>query len=219
MADKNVQPVDPGLSCKIADINLADWGRKEIELAEEEMPGLMAVREKYGPEKPLKGMKVMGSLHMTIQTAVLIETLAAAGAQISWSGCNPLSTQDEIAAALVEGGSQVYAWHGMNTEEFYWCIEKTLEQKPTLTLDDGADLIFTLHNRKIIVMHEHHIVDALADSGHYDLVIYGHTHKPDIRKVKNTLIVNPGEVSTWLYGTSTIAIADLEKMEAQIVEL
>jgi len=132
---------------KVADLDLAMSGRLKIEWAESHMPVLMALREKYKDTKPLEGMRITGCLHVTKETAVLVETLAATGAQISWSGCNPLSTQDDIAAALVEGGSQVYAWHGMNTEEFYWCIDKTLEQRPTLTLDDGADLIFTLHNK------------------------------------------------------------------------
>jgi adenosylhomocysteinase len=111
------------------------------------MPVLMALREKAKTEQPLKGMRVAGCLHVTKETAVLIRTLRAAGAEVSWSGCNPLSTNDEVAAALAAEGTSIYAWHGLSTEEFYWCIEKTIEFKPTLTLDDGADLIFTVHSK------------------------------------------------------------------------
>lgn len=132
---------------KVRDINLAKEGRLKIEWAESRMPVLMALREKYSKTKPLEGYKIAGCLHVTKETAVLIETLKAAGAQISWSGCNPLSTQDDIAAALAANGVEIYAWHGMNVEEFYWCIERTLDMKPNLTLDDGADLIMTVHTK------------------------------------------------------------------------
>ncbi|MDP7260575.1 MAG: adenosylhomocysteinase, partial [archaeon] len=132
---------------KIADEKLAAQGRKKIEWAESRMPVLMSLREKYGKTKPLKGQRIAGCLHVTKETAVLIETLVAAGAEISWSGCNPLSTQDDVAAALAEAGTDIYAWHGLSNEEFYWCIDQTLKFKPTLTLDDGADLIFTIHNK------------------------------------------------------------------------
>ncbi|HRT99374.1 MAG TPA: adenosylhomocysteinase [Ignavibacteriales bacterium] len=132
---------------KVRDINLAKEGRLKIEWAESRMPVLMALREKYSKTQPLKGYKIAGCLHVTKETAVLIETLKAAGAQISWSGCNPLSTQDDIAAALAANGVEIYAWHGMNVEEFYWCIERTLDMKPNLTLDDGADLIMTVHTK------------------------------------------------------------------------
>jgi adenosylhomocysteinase len=108
---------------------------------------LMALREEHGRLQSLKGMRVAGCLHVTKETAVLVETLRAAGATVSWSGCNPLSTQDEVAAALAARGTSIYAWHGMTVEEFYWAIDRTLEFKPTLTLDDGADLIFSVHNR------------------------------------------------------------------------
>src|SRR5438552_8516846 len=130
---------------KVRDLKLADAGRRQIEWAESRMPVLMALREKYSKTKPLSGYRIAGCLHVTKETAVLIETLRAAGAEVSWSGCNPLSTNDEVAAALAAEGSSVYAWHGLSTEEFYWCIEQTLGFKPTLTLDDGADLIFTVH--------------------------------------------------------------------------
>jgi adenosylhomocysteinase len=130
---------------KVKDINLADWGRKEIELAEAEMPGLMALREEYGAEQPLKGARIAGCLHMTIQTAVLIETLVALGAKVTWSSCNIFSTQDHAAAAIAAAGIPVYAWKGMNEEEFNWCIEQTLffgeDREPlNMILDDGGDL-------------------------------------------------------------------------------
>ncbi len=130
---------------KVKDISLAEWGRKEISLAEVEMPGLMALREEFGKSQPLKGARVAGCLHMTIQTAVLIETLQALGAEVTWSSCNIFSTQDHAAAAVAAAGVSVYAWKGMNDEEFDWCIEQTIffgeERKPlTLILDDGGDL-------------------------------------------------------------------------------
>ncbi|MDB4967766.1 MAG: S-adenosylhomocysteine hydrolase [Myxococcales bacterium] len=130
---------------KVADLKLADKGKLRIEWAESRMPVLMALREKYKDSKPLKGHRIAGCLHVTKETAVLIRTLRAAGAEISWSGCNPLSTQDDVAAALAAEGTSIYAWHGLNKEEFYWCIDQTIQFKPTLTLDDGADLIFTVH--------------------------------------------------------------------------
>ncbi len=130
---------------KVKDITLADWGRKEIRLAEAEMPGLMATREEYGAQKPLKGARIAGCLHMTIQTAVLIETLIELGAEVSWSSCNIFSTQDHAAAAIAAAGIPVFAWKGMNEEEFDWCIEQTLFAfeggKPlNMILDDGGDL-------------------------------------------------------------------------------
>lgn len=132
---------------KVRDLKLAEAGRRQIEWAESRMPVLMKLREQYSKTKPLAGYRIAGCLHVTKETAVLIETLAAAGADIAWSGCNPLSTNDEVAAALAAAGTQIYAWYGMNVEEFYWCIERTLDFKPNLTLDDGADLIFTVHNK------------------------------------------------------------------------
>ena len=130
---------------KIADPKLADAGRMRIEWAESRMPVLMALQKKYAQTKPLQGQRIAGCLHVTKETAVLVRTLRAAGAEVSWSGCNPLSTQNDVAAALAAEDTSIYAWHGMNVDEFYWCIRKTLEFKPTLTLDDGADLIFTVH--------------------------------------------------------------------------
>ena len=136
-----------GTNYKIADPGLAAQGRMKIDWAESRMPVMAALRKEHAELQSLKGMKIAGCLHVTKETAVLIETLAAAGAEISWSGCNPLSTQDDVAAALAEAGTSIYAWHGMDTDAFYWCIDRTLDFKPTLTLDDGADLIFSVHNR------------------------------------------------------------------------
>ncbi len=135
----------PYVAYKVKDISLADWGRKEIELAEAEMPGLMSLREEYKEEQPLKGARIAGCLHMTIQTAVLIETLVALGAEVTWSSCNIFSTQDHAAAAIAAAGIPVYAWKGMNEEEFDWCIEQTLffgedRQPLNMILDDGGDL-------------------------------------------------------------------------------
>ncbi len=137
---------------KVKDISLAEWGRKEIKLAEAEMPGLMAIRKEYGPKKPLKGARIAGCLHMTIQTAVLIETLIELGAEVTWSSCNIFSTQDHAAAAIAAAGISVYAWKGMTTEEFDWCIEQTLffgeERKPlNMILDDGGDLTNMVLNK------------------------------------------------------------------------
>lgn len=137
--------VEKFVKYKVKDISLAEWGRKEIRLAEAEMPGLMALREEFGKQKPLKGARIAGCLHMTIQTAVLIETLVELGAEVTWSSCNIFSTQDHAAAAIAAAGISVYAWKGMNAEEFDWCIEQTLffgsERKPlNMILDDGGDL-------------------------------------------------------------------------------
>jgi len=137
--------VETFVNYKVKDISLAEWGRKEIRLAEAEMPGLMAIREEFGASKPLAGARIAGCLHMTIQTAVLIETLIELGAEVTWSSCNIFSTQDHAAAAIAAAGIPVYAWKGMNEEEFDWCIEQTLffgeERKPlNMILDDGGDL-------------------------------------------------------------------------------
>ncbi len=139
------------LPYKVKDISLAEFGRKEIQLAENEMPGLMALREKYGQTKPLTGARIAGCLHMTIQTAVLIETLVELGAEVTWSSCNIFSTQDHAAAAIAEAGIPVYAWKGMNDEEFNWCIEQTLFAFPSgkplnMILDDGGDLTAMVHD-------------------------------------------------------------------------
>ncbi len=139
------------LPYKVADLSLAEWGRKEIEMAENEMPGLMSLREKYGPSQPLKGARIAGCLHMTIQTAVLIETLTDLGAEVRWSSCNIFSTQDHAAAAIAATGVPVFAWKGMNEQEFDWCIEQTLffaDGKPlNMILDDGGDLTAMVHDR------------------------------------------------------------------------
>ncbi|MCC6383547.1 MAG: adenosylhomocysteinase [Bacteroidia bacterium] len=137
--------IDKYMKYKVKDISLAEWGRKEIKLAEQEMPGLMALREEFGRTKPLKGARIAGCLHMTIQTAVLIETLIELGAEVTWSSCNIFSTQDHAAAAIAASGISVFAWKGMTNEEFDWCIEQTLffgeDRKPlNMILDDGGDL-------------------------------------------------------------------------------
>ena len=136
---------------KVADISLAEWGRKEIAIAETEMPGLMALREEFGKAQPLKGARIAGCLHMTIQTAVLIETLTALGATVRWSSCNIFSTQDQAAAAIAATGVPVFAWKGMNDEEFWWCIEQTIKGPdgwtPNMILDDGGDLTAVMHEK------------------------------------------------------------------------
>ncbi|HBG88181.1 MAG TPA: adenosylhomocysteinase, partial [Marinilabiliaceae bacterium] len=134
---------------KVADITLAEYGRKEILIAQKEMPGLMALREKYGREKPLKGAKIMGSLHMTVQTAVLIETLTELGAQVRWASCNIYSTQDHAAAAVAAAGIPVFAWKGETLAEYWWCTERALDfgqgKGPDLIVDDGGDATLMIH--------------------------------------------------------------------------
>ncbi len=134
---------------KVADINLAKWGRHEIELAEKEMPGLMSLRTEYGKAQPLKGARIAGSIHMTIQTAVLVETLIDLGAEVRWSSCNIYSTQDQAAAALAVKGIPVFAWKGESEEEYWWCVEQTLKFKdgPNMILDDGGDLTARVHDK------------------------------------------------------------------------
>ncbi len=135
---------------KVKDLSLADWGRKEIQLAEKEMPGLMSIREEFGPKKPLKGARIAGCLHMTIQTAVLIETLIELGAEVRWSSCNIYSTQDHAAAAIAKEGIPVFAWKGETLEEYDWCIEETLkfgDKGPNMLLDDGGDLTLMIHEK------------------------------------------------------------------------
>lgn len=136
---------------KVADISLAAWGRKEIAIAENEMPGLMALREEYGSRKPLKGARIVGCLHMTIQTAVLIETLTALGAEVRWSSCNIFSTQDHAASAIAAAGIPVFAWKGETEEEFWWCIEQTIfgpnGWTPNMILDDGGDVTLVMHKK------------------------------------------------------------------------
>lgn len=132
---------------KVANLDLAPQGRMKLDWAESRMPVLMHLRKKFSKTKPLAGQRIAGCLHVTKETGVLVETLREAGAEVSWSGCNPLSTQDDVAAALAANDISIYAWHGMSVTEFYWAIERTLDFKPTMTLDDGADLIFTIHNK------------------------------------------------------------------------
>src|SRR6202034_280610 len=142
-----------GLDYKVADMKLADWGRKEISVAEKEMPGLMAIRQKYAKTKPLAGVRVSGSLHMTIQTAVLIETLVDLGASVRWASCNIFSTQDHAAAAIAAAGVPVFAWKGETLEEFWWCTNASLSFPdgkggllgPQLVIDDGGDVTLLIH--------------------------------------------------------------------------
>ena len=140
-----VIPVD----YKVADVSLANWGRKEIVIAETEMPGLMSLRQQYTEKKPLRGARIAGCLHMTIQTAVLIETLTTLGADVRWSSCNIFSTQDHAAAAIAERGVPVFAWKGETDDEFWWCIDQTIRGPenwiPNLILDDGGDLTQVMH--------------------------------------------------------------------------
>src|SRR5277367_4783313 len=134
---------------KVADLGLADWGRKEISVAEHEMPGLMSIRKKYAPAQPLKGVRVTGSLHMTIQTAVLIETLADLGASVRWASCNIFSTQDHAAAAIAAAGVPVFAWKGESLEDYWWCTYQALSHPdglgPQLVVDDGGDVTLLIH--------------------------------------------------------------------------
>ena len=143
---------------KVADISLADWGRKEIDIAQSEMPGLMALREEYSGKFPLKGARIAGCLHMTIQTAVLIETLLDLGAEVRWSSCNIFSTQDHAAAAIANAGVPVFAWKGLSEEEFWWCIDKTIfgpdDWKPNMLLDDGGDLTKVMHDKHADLLHQ-----------------------------------------------------------------
>ena len=143
---------------KVKDISQADFGRKEISIAESEMPGLMALREEYSKEKPLKGARIIGCLHMTIQTAVLIETLVELGAEVRWSSCNIFSTQDHAAAAIAKAGIPVYAWKGETEEEYLWCIKQTIvgksDWKPNMLLDDGGDLTAIMHNEHKELMND-----------------------------------------------------------------
>src|SRR4026208_203232 len=151
MATTTTSHIDFKLPYKVKDLSLAGWGRKEIRLAEAEMPGLMAIRKEYGAKQPLKGARIAGCLHMTIQTAVLIETLRELGAEVTWSSCNIFSTQDQAAAAIAKAGVPVYAWKGETLEEFDWCIEQTIffpDGKPlNLILDDGGDLTAMVHQK------------------------------------------------------------------------
>src|SRR5947209_103153 len=143
------QAAPASLEYKVKDLSLADWGRKEILLAEQEMPGLMSVREEYAKAQPLKGLKIVGSLHMTIQTAVLIETLVALGADVRWCSCNIFSTQDHAAAAIAVTGVPVFAWKGETLEEYWWCTEQALRFPdgggPNMILDDGGDATLLVH--------------------------------------------------------------------------
>jgi adenosylhomocysteinase len=162
------------LPYKVADINLADFGRKELDIAEHEMPGLMALRKKYGPEKPLKGAKIMGSLHMTIQTGVLIETLKELGADVRWCSCNIFSTQDHAAAAIAKSGTPVFAWKGETLEEYWWCTEEALTwpdgSGPDLIVDDGGDATLLVH-LGVQAEKDPSVLDQKTDNKEYQIVL------------------------------------------------
>lgn len=173
------------LNYKVADISLADFGRKEIEIAEQEMPGLMALREKFGKQQPLKGARVMGSLHMTVQTAVLIETLVALGADVRWCSCNIFSTQDHAAAAIAEAGVPVFAWKGETLEEYWWCTERALDfgnnLGPNLIVDDGGDATLMIHLG----------ADAEKDVKALDIEVHGEDETELIKRLKTILAETP----------------------------
>ncbi len=177
--------VNEKLAYKVANISLADFGRKEIEIAEKEMPGLMSVRRKFGPDKPLKGARIMGSLHMTIQTAVLIETLVELGADVRWASCNIFSTQDHAAAAIAKAGIPVFAWKGETLEEYWWCTEQALNfgdgQGPNLIVDDGGDATLMIHRG----------FDAENDASVLDQPAEGIDEKELNKILKNILAENP----------------------------
>ena len=179
--------LDSSADYKVADINLADWGRKEIAIAEVEMPGLMALREEFGTQQPLKGARITGSLHMTIQTAVLIETLVALGAEVRWASCNIYSTQDHAAAAIAASGVPVYAWKGESIEEYWWCTEQALSWPdggmPNMILDDGGDATLLLH--KGVEFEKAGAVPAAKADDNEEWVAI-------LDVLKRTLEVNPG---------------------------
>ncbi len=171
----NVKPVENFTDYKVADISLAGWGRKEIDIAEGEMPALMALREKYREEQPLAGAKIMGCIHMTIQTAVLIETLIALGAEVRWSSCNIFSTQDHAAAAIAAAGIPVFAWKGETEEEFWWCIEQTIlkDGEPwdaNMILDDGGDLTQMVHDKYPTMLDKIHGISEETTTGVHRLM-------------------------------------------------
>jgi adenosylhomocysteinase len=176
MTTQTAQKVPPAQAdYKVADISLASWGRREIEIAETEMPALMAIRERYRAEQPLKGAKIMGCIHMTIQTAVLVETLMALGAEVRWSSCNIFSTQDHAAAALAEQGIPVFAWKGETEEEFWWCIEQTILQNGSdwganMILDDGGDLTLVLHQKYPEILDRCHGISEETTTGVHRLL-------------------------------------------------
>lgn len=171
----SIQPVTDFTDFKVADISLAQWGRKEIEIAEGEMPALMALREKYRDEQPLAGAKIMGCIHMTIQTAVLIETLIALGAEVRWSSCNIFSTQDHAAAAIAAAGVPVFAWKGETEEEFWWCIEQTILKDgapwdANMILDDGGDLTQVVHDKYHAMLDNIHGISEETTTGVHRLM-------------------------------------------------
>jgi adenosylhomocysteinase len=189
---------------KVKDLSLANWGREEIILAEKEMPGLMAIRKEYGAKKPLAGARIAGSLHMTIQTAVLIETLIALGAEVRWASCNIFSTQDHAAAAIAAAGIPVFAWKGETEEEYWWCTEQTIKfangKGPNMILDDGGDLTYHIHTK-----HPHLLAEIISPITRYTGLnlfllkvlpkIIGNTGKTQGAKIVKTPAKNINPVS------------------------
>ena len=173
-SDENL--IDDAPDYRIRDIGQADWGRREIEMAECEMPGLMATRAKYGPQKPLAGARISGSLHMTVQTAVLIETLRELGADVRWASCNIFSTQDHAAAAIAKAGIPVYAWKGETLEEYWWCTRKALTwpdgKGPQLVVDDGGDATLLIHRGYYAEKNPALLEERLLLDGYYRQIIY-----------------------------------------------
>ncbi|MGB9415597.1 MAG: adenosylhomocysteinase, partial [Acidobacteriaceae bacterium] len=184
-------PQTAALDYKVADINLADWGRKEITIAEQEMPGLMSIRAKYAPSKPLAGVRVTGSLHMTIQTAVLIETLVDLGASVRWASCNIFSTQDHAAAAIAAAGVPVFAWKGESLTEYWWCTDQALAHKdglgPQLIVDDGGDATLLIHKGVELEKGDRSWVDAPAESEEEQVIktLLKETFKQDPKRWTN----------------------------------
>jgi adenosylhomocysteinase len=184
-------PQTAALDYKVADINLADWGRKEITIAEQEMPGLMSIRAKYAPSKPLAGVRVTGSLHMTIQTAVLIETLVDLGASVRWASCNIFSTQDHAAAAIAAAGVPVFAWKGESLAEYWWCTDQALAHKdglgPQLIVDDGGDATLLIHKGVELEKGDRSWVDAPAESEEEQVIktLLKETFKQDPKRWTN----------------------------------
>ena len=194
-----------GENYAVRDISLAESGALRVDWARSRMPVLGALREEALKTKPLAGMRVAGCLHVTKETAVLIETIVAAGAEISWSGCNPLSTQDDVAAWLAAEGYSIYAWHGQSVEDFYWCIDKTLEFKPTLTLDDGADLIVRVHGEK-----SEYLPDVIGGTEETTTVFQIHLAMGDAGDLRYPVMAVNDAVTKWdfdnVYGTGQSTI-------------
>ncbi|MCE7895895.1 MAG: adenosylhomocysteinase [Gammaproteobacteria bacterium PRO8] len=207
---------------KVADIGLADWGRKEIRIAETEMPGLMAVREEYRASKPLKGARIAGCLHMTIQTAVLIETLVDLGAEVRWSSCNIFSTQDHAASAIAAAGIPVFAWKGETEEEYWWCVEQTIlgpdGWRPNMILDDGGDLTAIMHDKHPDLMKEVRGISEETTTGVkrlYDMAKAGTLACPAINVNDSVTKSKFDNLYGWLRGLgATVWVTEIDPINA-----